>query len=228
MPYRRYGSRGRGRFRRRRSYRHSGTFGRQRRMLTRLGAFSSGAQELKYSDSNVGNTVVTQTGILFLLNGIAQAVGPTTRTSNKVCLKKLNFRFTIIHSALSTLDANEDAVRVLIFYDLQPNGVAPTVDDVLQDLGIAENQILAYNEMTNRSRFLMIKDKVVTIDLYHPIKVMRMNIKLRNLETTFKAAGSTIGSITTGSLYALVVSSTNPINGARFQAAIRLRFTDCS
>jgi len=116
--------------------------------------------------------------------------------------------------------------RILIVSDSQPNGVLPAATDILQPESDGSLSVLSFVNMNNRDRFKILMDK------WHQFAAFKVTtaedsiwqsalgastvwtgkkFKRCNLEVIFNASsGGTIGDISTGALY-LIVMGTEPI-----------------
>lgn len=191
-----------------------------------------GRDELKVIDSGAITGNVPNSGVLVLLNGVSQGTDYTNRIGRKILLKSMLFRFSLFPNPSVTAPTGGvgDIVRLLIIYDAQSNASAPSVSDILVSV--------AYNEpmnLNNRDRFKILADKFFTMGAYNysmaanldsgsPRPVHTKIYKKFNLEQIFGGTGSTIGSIQTGSIYALVISANNQI--CTMIANSRIRFID--
>lgn len=163
----------------------------------------------------------TSTGVITLLNGVAQGVSATTRTGRNICLKKLYGKIVVNKSAGQN---GESALRAMIVYDRQSNAALPTALDIL-----STDNISGQVELGNSSRFDVAFDRWYKYGSVNDTTcVMDMLINLNNREERFNA-GTTgvIGSIVTGAMYLVTysngtITSTAPAG----TGTIRIMFTD--
>jgi hypothetical protein len=138
------------------------------------------------------------------LNDIQQGAAFYNRIGSKVCMTSIMVRFNLLASATTVLSS----VRYAIVYDRQCNGAFPAITDIFGVNGATAANNSGVN-LTNRGRFLILRDKAVTID---PASALSVDVeeycKLTQLEAEFKASGGTIGDITTGAFY-LVCGTVN-------------------
>lgn len=103
--------------------------------------------------------------------------------------------------------ADAEYVRCMVIYDRQPNGAYPAIADVLSvnDAGVAAGGVFTGLNITNKSRFLILADKVITLDPGSG-QTMYFDIyrKLPRLEAQYKASAGTIADLSTGSILLLV------------------------
>lgn len=187
-----------------------------------------GRTELKTIDTDTILSDVTSTGGVQLINGIAQGSDFTERIGRKVFLKSLFFRIFVTPSA-TVNSPTGTTTRLIIVYDCQTNAAAPTVANILQNS--------AYDSpmnLNNRDRFKVLYDKFVhtSATLYttgaltagDPIPRKFEKFKKLNLDVIFGGTGNTVASITTGSIYALLINSINTATQA--EGYFRVRFMD--
>lgn len=179
--------------------------------------------ELKDIETAVTGASLDTTGSVTLLNGVAQGQDLTDRIGRKFSMKSILLRFTVIYGAAAV---SGSIARWLIVYDKQTNGVAPAVLDVL-----TVGSPTAFNNLTNRDRFIVIYDKIHNIGT-GPANDNGFSYVMKyrkcNLETTNGGTGATVASIATGGLFLIGVSDRPAGTTApRFESAsVRVRFTD--
>lgn len=220
-------------------YRRKAKRRRKSRAPPRTGGFYGpgvprGVVEKKYIDSNISGTL-TSTYNSYLLNGIAAGTGANQRIGRKIVMTSLFFRWRIgvdLNSGTNYLNSVPGDARLVIVYDSQANGTAPTWTDVFTNASP-----VALMNMANRDRFKVLFDKMVflggtvkfqlasTSAEFQPIgPVLAGGKKYRKLylETIQQGDADTISSISTGSVYAMWIGSTaDTCNGMRMQARIR-------
>lgn len=186
-------------------------------------------QEKKAVDVDPANYVADTTGSVTLLNGIATGTDFTDRIGRKVALKSL-----FIRGRICNIDNNigPTVARLIVVYDMQTNGAAPSVTDILKS---ATSQ--AQLNLNNRDRFKVIVDKQWGLgqivdtatqtyaagqDTY-PIRIFR---KLPNLDQQFQGTTAAVGSIATGALWMVTIGDQPANGGGQFGVSTRVRFTD--
>lgn len=134
------------------------------------------------------------------LNDVQQGAAFYNRVGSKISSTSLLVRFSVFQ-ATTPISAT---IRYAIVYDRQCNGAAPAITDIFGVNGNGAGNNAGVN-LTNRGRFLVLRDKCVTID---PASCLCEDVeeycKLPQLETEFKATGGTIGDISTGAFYLIV------------------------
>lgn len=183
-----------------------------------------GRDELKFVDANVGFIPWTSAGAIAFLNGVAQGTDYNQRIGRTTLMKSILFRISLGKSAVSSDGA---CCRALIFYDAQSNGAAPAVTDVL-----ASASYLAPMNLNNRDRFKILMDCYFDLEAYtgSPIATgsfkneTKTMFKKFNMECQFSGTGSTVGSVSTGGIFVLLISDENGTVGYDFWS--RIRYTD--
>ena len=201
--------------------------------------FSTG-KEIKAIDVAVSQKFQAL-GLVKLMNGIQTGSGYFNRVGSKVELKSIQIKAYISILATST----QDFGRVLLVYDRQTNGAAPSYSDLIQGrqqdgLTLTNNSFDMVN-LDNRDRFVILRDKcfflssetytagVITNVFPQPTDkemVIDWYVKLKGLTTHFKSTTNPCTSvdINTGALYLVNVSG-----GTDFYSlvgAARLRYND--
>ena len=108
----------------------------------------------------------------------------------------------------------QSMVRILLVWDTNPNGVVPTIEDILQKTSTNVPDPFSFINMNNRDRFRILLDKVhqFTAIIKSDDKVATSiganqtwngkKFKKLNLETIFNSTSAgTIGDISSGALY---------------------------
>jgi len=187
--------------------------------------------EVKTIDSgSVGpQTVFDTAGDVLLINGVAQGDDYNARQGRKIFMKSCLIRITVYENAGDTYPTGEIG-RIMLVYDMQSNGVAPTVANILQTASWD-----APNNLDNRNRFKVLYDKEFTtaaaafaagaLAAGSPAPRIFKIYKKLNLPVTFSGTGATVGAIATGSLYLLYISALSS-NKLYSYTNARVRFTD--
>lgn len=115
----------------------------------------------------------------------------------------------------------------MLVYDRQPNRAFPAIADVISN---AVTGVPVYGSgisMQNKSRFSVIRDSRLTIDVADAeMRVFHMYAKGR-WETEFAASGNTIGDITTGAIYLIMFEGVMLSGNITFaNVTTRIRFFD--
>jgi len=220
-------------------------YGRAKRGLAPLAPrgfapFTAKSRELKVFD--FGDMVNEDTGDLFnqpVTNvGVVQPffipkLGSdfNQRIGRKVVIKSIYFKWRMYPAWMVTslvegqnmLDVNyfpQTQFRVMMVWDTQPNGVQPTIGDILTEVsasGLPDTQ--SFINMNNRDRFRIILDKFhqngfqntgTNKDMFSNAANVFTGKKYKkcNMEVIFNATGGgTIADISSGALYIVALSS---------------------
>lgn len=104
--------------------------------------------ERKFLDNAITPTI-TSTGNVIPLNTIVQGIGSNQRIGAQTATSGVYYNYVLRQGATPTTTA----VRILLFWDREPNGVAPAVTDVL-----AAATVTAPMNLLNRNRFVILDD----------------------------------------------------------------------
>lgn len=174
--------------------------------------------EYKYVDTS-GSGNVSSTGTIDCLSLIAQGTTATTRTGNTVKYARLSLK--MLQAANVTTDNNFGVSRYIIFRDLQSDGTAPTVAEVLESASV--NAFLNNN---NKARFTVLKDFYLKTSskTSNTNNVFKCSIPLSH-HGYYKSSGGTIAEVQNDNLFILFINwgNTNPPN---YAYTARLRFLD--
>lgn len=170
--------------------------------------------EFKYVD-NASTINPGTTGTFVLLNGLATGDTASTRDGRQVRFKSIQ------HKMILNLNASASAttVRCIFLIDTQPNEAAPAAADVLQSVGLVAPRNLDY-----RKRFVILKDQNYRVNTDMPERTVSWYRNL-DMKTVYDDGGDTIASITTNSLYMLMLSD-EAANTPTVTYYTRLRFID--
>lgn len=188
-------------------------------------------EEIKNIDTYQNVVNVTTAGVLTLLNGVAQGTTPITRIGNETAATSIQFRAQYI---ANTAELSGTLVRMIIFWDRQPNGAAPTVATLL-DSSVITLPYLAPYHRDYQKRYKIVYDKTMVLNpgvesattpatgvvtaVIAQERVLKKKLRLGR-EVKYSGAGATVASIQTNSLYVLQISDAaqNPsvIAGYRF------------
>lgn len=207
------------------------------RQARAVGAIASSKNYPELKAIDAGNTLTINSGTSTwaspqLLNGISQGPGSDERIGRKITLKSQLFRWVFSVTGTPTAGTHTVApIRVVIFYDKAPNGVAPSMIELFTASSINAIANLGYKD-----RFVILRD-------FYPQKDQGITpnwdngfwsmagveyIKLPNLDQQFIATGNTIASIGTGAIYWSWVTTANTVvpTTSRIDVASRIRYID--
>jgi len=176
------------------------------------------------------------TGTPTLLNGCVAGSQNYQRIGRKINLKSLQIRGHLFPSDTTT---NTCLVRMLIVFDKQSNGAAPTWGDVIKSQNIAGTTSSTVTDMLNldnRDRFEVIRDKTWSFNYgessngYSPCPgsyEITEYIRLSDRPTVYNAGtAGTVGDIQSGSLYVFWFCDQAAVTGASVDISYRTRFVD--
>lgn len=183
-----------------------------------------GRDELKVVDVTAAGAVAAA-GTVTLLNGISQGTDYNNRIGRKVIIKSLLFNLDLQPNATASIPIG-DFVRVLVVYDCQTNSAAPVVSDILQ--GGTYNSPM---NLTNRDRFKVLIDKrvsvggvtytagAITSGMFMPRTIHVF--KKMSMEMIFSGTGATVGSISTGGIFLILLDEIGAIVNSNLYSRIR-------
>jgi len=156
------------------------------------------------------------------LNCVQQGATVAQRIGNKIVIKSIHIKFSLISAA-----AVQACVRFMLVYDRQPNGAFPLIGDILTDQPAGAATPYGGLNIANKSRFQVIRDQFLTFDPAQS-QVHNVNIYAKSRwEVEYGANAGTIGDFRTGAL--LLVAFSTFLAGGNVQmsnASCRSRFFD--
>lgn len=186
-----------------------------------------GRVELKTIESQP-SIIVSNTGSVLLLNGIAQGNDYTNRDGRIVNLSSFYYRWSLTPNN-ATSSTQGDSVRILVVYDCQTNGTTPTVATIL-----AAVDPHAPMNLNNRDRFKVIMDKQIgmgattytgaVLSAGSPMVKTFSFYKKLNMETVFQSTSNLAADIATGAIWLLTLGLAN--TATLSYGYTRIRFTD--
>lgn len=182
--------------------------------------------ELKFLDLATTPTAsLAGNGSLTFLNGCAQGTDANQHIGRQTTMKSVYWIFQAIVAATTTLGGS---MRLLIVYDKEAEGAAPTIATGAQTDICNIDDITAQMNLNNRDRFVVISDEMIeTIGTAGPQAVFRKGYRKVALPVVFNAsAAATIAAINTGSVYAIVWQNGLATAAATTKLQTRIRFTD--
>lgn len=154
------------------------------------------------------------------LNLVGEGTSYWNRIGSKINMQAVHIR-GYVHNVEPDTGAFPSLLRMIVFYDRQPNGAACLFTDVIQgrtNTGVGAVDGLQGLNIDNKDRFVIIYDKYMYAAGYNagPPVVLEANnttgkdgnneyvlncyIPLRNLVSIFKSSTLTIADVTTGAL----------------------------
>lgn len=200
--------------------------------------FTTTNQELKVQDTAPATYQINTTGSITLLAIPITGADYNARIGRKIKLKSIYIRgFGFQESVSTTIISTPNQCRFMLVYDLQPNGAAPSITDILNTADST-----AQLNLNNRDRFRIISDRIFMLDAlsYNNTATQsaalgsgRSSFNLRhyqrlNLEMIFNGVnGGTVADIASGALYMVWIGSRNSgtIDG-NFYGSARVRYSD--
>lgn len=186
----------------------------------RTGGYHNNPVERKVNDIPVATYQVNTTGSITLLANPQLGSDFNNRIGRKIMLKSVYIRGYVVSEASANGPAvafnNAQQCRFILFCDMQPNGAAPAVTDLLNTANPA-----SHLNLNNRDRFKIYSDKEFVLDPYflvttatqasaamtNQVKTFKKFKKL-NLEVIYNSTnGGTIADINSGALYMLWIGS---------------------
>lgn len=172
--------------------------------------------EKKLSDLLASYTIST-TIISTPLHLISQGTSYNERIGLQIKTHSLAFNF-IFRAGAALVGTSVANMRVIVFQDLQQiDSTYPSGLDVLSTASPVSTR-----NWFNTSRFRILRDFNVTLDVYHTQKKLRLNIPINSV---LKFSGSSSVNITRNGLYILFVSD-NTANPPTLDFWSRLLYTD--
>lgn len=189
-----------------------------------------GDDELKAGDTNL-NFASTSTATFLLLNGAGKGDNLNDREGLVTTLRRLDCRFGLYPQDDTTVDTR---VTCFIVWDNQPNGVAPTITQIL-----SSSDPFDFVNLDNRARFRILRRWSGVINKRSNVATQtfaaekqqiminwHMGWKAGELVTHFNAAGNagTIADIQNGALYFVSISNQAAGDCPVVAGKIRCRF----
>lgn len=190
------------------------------------------AQEKKWYDQDISHSFTNAApSVISPLNSIAEGVDESERIGRKITLRSVGLTF---RSSFQNPPAGEyvDAMRAMIVLDMQGNGVAPTITDILE-----QDRVDSFMNLNNQKRFKILYDNYCMRgkgDNFDTLSLVSGN-GLQFYDKTFRRCdeevvfpGSSTTPPNTGGLYLVTLASGNLTTGGTlvFTAKTRVRFTD--
>lgn len=179
--------------------------------------------EFKAVDVDVTRPAVTTTHLFNLLNGLTKGTDINQRVGNSIKMVSIDVGVLVTRNTATTTN---NYIRCAIILDKSPNGVAMTAAEMYA--ASAANPILSPRNLSNRNRFVTLKDWVVDVGNAgnRPSVHMKKFRKLQ-LHTTYNTGNAgTIADITENAIYFVCVSDTTGLNLPQVTFYSRIRYLD--
>jgi len=185
-------------------------------------------KELKLVDGANG-TVTPNTGLVYLINGIATGDEMNTRDGRKVNIMSIHILGHQICSATSNLPG---IVYVALVYDKRPGAAVPAFSDMFS---LFPSGTIPFINPSNRERFSVLwcaKGAIGPYTLVAPLMADStawqyeafIDLTEDSVTTVFSGTGATIASISHGAIYAAVICGANNVTTSSIFT--RVRFTE--
>lgn len=175
--------------------------------------------ELKYFDvATSGATNVDWTGLFHNLCIPAQGDTDVTRDGDKLNMKKLRLRCSIVQGD------SYNNIRIIIFRWKQNNiSVTPSASYLISPYqGTAMSPVAPYNWDT-KDNTQILYDRVYTVDTSYPQRMVKINLNLSKLPKVAFDSGTTGGN---NHLYMFIVSDSSAATHPTYNLLSRVSFTD--
>lgn len=143
-----------------RAYRTKSTAAKVSTLATRVNRILK-SQEKKFFDTYSNPTAFATAGVVNTLNSIPQGDDAITRDGRRVMNLGIHFHFrmslAIAPPLVDGILATPTSARVILFYDKDANGAAPSVTDIL-DVTTGVDRAMGFRNMNNYSRFVILLD----------------------------------------------------------------------
>lgn len=192
------------------------------RRIYRRGYQPTKTAEFKYVDTDLSAQAVDTTGLVKLINGTAEGVGPSQHTGRCTTVRSIQLRFTNTVTVTSGIDQQH---RIMLIYDRQTNAAAPAITDVL-----VSSSITSMRNLDFRNRFTVLMDKRIDLNKAGESgsQLTWDYYKMSNLPVQYDAtADATVASISSGGLF-LIILGTEAAGGTAgsITGTARVRYTD--
>ncbi len=196
----------------------------------RYGTRALGSEkEKKFHDFQQTNEPILSVGVIQApMLTIIQGTAEDERIGRKVFIRNINIRIVLeLDAKLATTFAASTNVRFMVIQDKQANGGLPSVTNVLQT-----TQALSYRNLVNQGRFIVLKDKIITINHdsgagndqnWNQVSRIYKYSKKCNIPIEYNGLTGTIDEVRSNNIFILTIRS-----GAAATSNIhaRFRFTD--
>jgi len=209
--------------------------------------------ELKAVDSQLDIGFGADSGNILEIGMPTQTPAFYGRIANRTRGVSLELRGIVRTTGANGAAVGNQTGRILVVYDRQPNGAIPASTDVIQDFaqdGSTSTGNYSKLNMTNRDRFLIMRDRTIffpnvgidgvpgastALDFSNdpmaantPTFAIVEHIELKGLQTQYKASSTgAIADISTGAFYVICLDTTSSGNAAwAIDARARYKFYD--
>lgn len=163
---------------------------------------------------------------------IAQGAGESQRIGRRVTITNINWRYLITLPSQDAMTECAEVVRVMCIWDKQANLATATAANVLS----AAN-IYGFNNLDNINRFVVLHDKIHTINAtaaIHTGAVIATGdrneyfemYKRCSIPIEYTGATGAIGEITSNNIFCMAITEDGDNTAVAFESIMRLRYTD--
>lgn len=189
------------------------------------------AAELKFLDLDLDDSVVAAGGnITPTICVIPVGSGQSERVGRSVRLRSIHWKYYIILPSTTSVAATSDSVRCVLYVDLQCNGAAAAITDIL-----ASDEWQSWRNLNNSRRFHILYDKVHTLnsvsgagqsatDNFGVDSIsVEHHINTVNYQIEYSGTDGTLDELTSTNVGVLLVGRDG---FAGFESKLRLRYYD--
>jgi len=178
--------------------------------------------EEKYLDTSVSLSPDTSGGVACITQ-LGQGTTVNTRVGNSLRVQRLEVRGRVaVNSSVTTYSM----VRILVFRDMEGQGTAPVVSDVLEATGSSSAPRQPYDWL-NRKRFSILYDMLIPVTATSGGMSVREFVYVTELakHVLYRGTTASASSDGEGSIYVAAVSD-EATNAPSVVATTRITFTD--
>jgi hypothetical protein len=166
----------------------------------------------------------TQTPNVIYVSAVTQGVTATTRLGNSFRLQGMSLDMWVSKHASSTAN---DAIRVILFRDLECQGTSPAIEAVLEDASSPYPAVLSPPDYVNATRYSILLDERIhlsadtslpSVQTYHYSIPHNGHIKYRGQDATLSSAAE-------GAIFMIIVCMVNT-NTPTVIPYFRMLYTD--
>jgi hypothetical protein len=187
-----------------------------------------GRGEHHFTDTALSSQVFDSTGLVTLLNDIAEGTSTQERTGRKIAMTGVTLRSYAVNGSTAT----SNKCCVLLVEDLRPGSSLPAVSDILESANSdALNNEAGFGRFKIHMRKTFIlrgKNSAAALDAGAvPIRNFDKFKPLKNRETHYSGSTGSIGQIIKGALYLVTVGNNGAGTGAAsLEGSVRIAFKD--
>jgi len=190
------------------------------------------SEELKYHDLQSTSALAT-TGTSIHLTGLAQGDDFDQRIGEEIVAKYLNMK---LRFETSNLSVSSSQMRVLLFWDLQNNGVGPDVSTSVSigtavlDNATVTSTILCPHNYRTKHRYKILMDRVYNMNpdgtgVGKSLFVKR-NLRLNGAKIKYQDSGATFASVTSRALWFMIIGNGSAVTDVTPTLSFRTWYTD--